>query len=265
MMLVLGSALVEQVAHPQIGAAVGQQSVYRSDPWGRLTRSLDSLQKWVYGGEAALAEGRRLRELHKDIQGVDDQGRRYHALSAEPYAWVFLTAFDRAITMARYFDTPYDRAGQERLYAEILRLGRILRVPDRVVPQTVSEYWDYFDDMVAHTLENHPTCHDVLRTALGVQAPPFVPRSLRAAWVPVGWSSGRFNHFLMVGTLPPALRAKLGLSWTAQDERRLRRIGRVIAETVPLLPERVRYLPIAYHAREAARSRARLEIALRGR
>src|SRR3954447_13571437 len=92
MLLVLGGALVMQVMHPQIGAAVGHQSVYRTDPWGRLTRSLTSLQLWVYGGPEAIKEGRRLRELNKPISGVDDQGRRSPALSPEPYAWVFLSA-----------------------------------------------------------------------------------------------------------------------------------------------------------------------------
>src|SRR5690349_1949008 len=36
LMFLLGGGLIMQVMHPAIGAAVGQQSVYRSDPWGRL-------------------------------------------------------------------------------------------------------------------------------------------------------------------------------------------------------------------------------------
>jgi hypothetical protein len=39
----------------------------------------------------------------------------------------------------------------------------------------------------------------------------------------------------------------------------------VIGRTTPLLPERVRYMPIAYRARQAARARQRLERALAGR
>lgn len=252
LMFVLGGALIMQVMHPAIGAAVGEQSVYKTDPWGRLTRSITSLQTWVYGGAGAIEEGRRLREMHKDISGVDHQGRKYHALSAEPYAWVHLTAFERAVTMARYFGEPYTPEEERLVYAEILQLGRILQVPERMFPPTVEDYWRYFADMVDHTLEDHPTAHDVLEVARSVGPPPFVPGPLRRAWRPLGLTSGRVNVFVTVGTLPPAVRDKLGLSWTARDERRLRRLGRAVAAITPRLPERVRYMPIAYQARQAA-------------
>ncbi|MGV9774388.1 oxygenase MpaB family protein [Streptosporangium sp. NPDC003464] len=263
LMLLLGGALVMQVMHPAVGAAIGDHSVYRADPWGRLTRSLTSLQTWVYGGAEAIDEGRRLREMHKDIQGTDAQGRRYHALSAEPYAWVHLTAFERAVTMAEYFGRPYTPQEERRLYEEVIHLGRILRVPERMFPATVDDYWRYFHDMVDTTLENHPTAHDVLRTALTVGPPPIMPAALRGLWGPLGLTSGRVNHFVTVGTLPPAVRQKLGLAWTARDEMRLRRLGRAVAATVPRLPERARYMPIAYRARQAARARERLVRAMR--
>ncbi|MFI6324141.1 oxygenase MpaB family protein [Nonomuraea sp. NPDC050556] len=246
LMFVLGGALILQVMHPAIGAAVGEQSVYKTDPWGRLSRSITSLQTWVYGGAGAIEEGRRLREMHKDISGIDSQGRKYHALSAEPYAWVHLTAFERAVTMARYFGEPYTPEEERRVYAEILQLGAILQVPERMFPPTVEDYWAYFDDMVEHTLEDHPTAHDVLDVARSVGPPPHVPRAL---WKPVGLGSGRLNVFVTTGTLPPAVREKLGLAWTARDERRLRALGRTVAAVAPRLPERVRYLPIAYRAR----------------
>ncbi|GAA3838808.1 oxygenase MpaB family protein [Sphaerisporangium flaviroseum] len=263
LLFLLGGALIMQVMHPAVGAAVGEHSIYRTDPWGRLTRSLTSLQKWVYGGPEAIAEGHRLRELHKDIKGVDERGRKYHALSAEPYAWVHLTAFERSVTMARYFGEPLSKDEQRRTYQEIIHLGRILRVPERMFPPTVDDYWRYFDDMVDNTLENHPTAHDVLRVTRTAGAPPMVPKSFHAFWKPIGMTSGRMNHFVTVGTLPPAVRDKLRLSWTKRDERRLRAFGRTVAAAFPRLPERVRYMPIAYYARRAARSRERLSQALR--
>ncbi|GAA2882649.1 oxygenase MpaB family protein [Streptosporangium fragile] len=263
LMFLLGGALIMQVMHPAVGAAVGEHSIYRTDPWGRLTRSLTSLQTWVYGGRQAIEEGRRLRDLHKDIQGVDPQGRKYHALSAEPYAWVHLTAFERSVTMSRYFGEPLTRDQERSFYEEVIRLGRILRVPERMFPPTVEDYWRYFDDMVENTLEDHPTAHDVLETMLAVGPPPTLPVPLRALWRPLGLTSGRVNYFVTVGTLPDGVRRKLGLSWTARDEARLRRLGRAVAATVPHLPERARYMPIAYHARQAARARERLTRAMR--
>ncbi|MFD1936177.1 MULTISPECIES: oxygenase MpaB family protein [Nonomuraea] len=257
-LLVAGSALVLQTMHPAVGAAVAEHSTYRQDPWGRLTRTLTSVQKWVYGGPEAEREGLRLREIHSRISGTDERGRSYHALNGEAYAWVHLTLFERFVVLNRYFGTPYSREKERRLYAESRQLGRILRVPEREVPPTLDDFWPYFDRMVAERLEAHPTALEVLATMRGTPAPPMVPRPLRGIWRPVGMGSGEFNSFVTVGTLPPAVREVLGLHWSQKDERRLRRLGRAVAALTPRLPERVRYMPIAYRARRAARDRREL-------
>ncbi|MEU4328271.1 oxygenase MpaB family protein [Nonomuraea dietziae] len=257
-LLVAGSALVLQTMHPAVGAAVAEHSTYKQDPWGRLNRTLTSVQKWVYGGAEGIEEGRRLREIHAPISGTDEQGRSYHALNGEAYAWVHLTLFERYITLHRYFGTPYSAEQERALYAESQQLGRILRVPGREVPPTIEEFWPYFDEMIAERLEPHPTALEVLATMRGTPVPPMVPRVLRRLWAPVGMGSGEFNHFVTVGTLPPAVREVLGLSWSARDERRLRRLGRAVAALTPHLPERARYLPVAYRARRAARRRREL-------
>ncbi|MFD6986541.1 oxygenase MpaB family protein, partial [Streptomyces sp. NPDC059956] len=92
-LLMLPAAFTLQVAHPAIGAGVDEHSVFRTDPWGRGERSLRSVQLWVYGGADAAAEGRRVRRLHKEIQGTDTRGRRYHSLDPACYAWVHATGF----------------------------------------------------------------------------------------------------------------------------------------------------------------------------
>jgi len=251
-LLVAGSALVIQTMHPAVGAAVAEHSTYRDDPWGRLSRTLTSVQTWVYGGADGPEEGRRLRETHKEISGVDERGRSYHALNGEAWAWVHLSLFERFITLNRYFGTPFTPDQERRFYAESRRLGAILRVPEREMPADVEEFRGYFTAMLADRLEPHPTALDVLDALRGAPAPPGLPAPLRGLWTPVGRASGRLSFFVTVGTLPPAAREKLGLTWSASEERRLRRLGRAVAGLTPRLPERLRYLPIAYRARRAA-------------
>ncbi|MGP4098705.1 oxygenase MpaB family protein [Nonomuraea sp. KM90] len=258
-LLVAGSALVLQTMHPAVGAAVAEHSTYKDDPWGRLERTLASVQKWVYAGPGGPAEGQRLRELHKPISGVDERGRHYHALNGEAWAWVHLTLFERFIALNRYFGTPFTREQEKRLYAESRQLGAILRVPERELPDDLEAFWRYFDDMVAERLEAHPTALDVLSVMRGTPAPPGLPAPLRRLWTPVGAGAGEFNYFITVGTLPSAVRRKLGLRWTAREERRLRHLGHAVAMLTPRLPERLRYMPIAYHARKAARGSRRVE------
>ena len=253
-LLVLGGALIMQTMHPSIGHAVAERSVYKTDPWGRLERSLNSLQKWVYAGRGALEEGERLRAMHKAFRGTDDRGTSYSALDPEPWAWVHLTAFERGLTLERYFTLPEQRIDQHVLYPEILKLGRILQVPEDQLPPTVEDYWRYFDDMVATTLEAHPTARDVLDRMTETPPPKFIPPAIRAAWRPFGMTAGRFQRFITVGTFPPAIRKMFDLEWSEDDERKLQRIGRAIGSVFPRLPERLRYLPIAYRARKEARA-----------
>ena len=253
-LLVLGGALIMQTMHPSIGHAVAERSVYRTDPWGRLERSLISLQKWVYAGEGALEEGNRLRAMHKAFRGTDGRGTSYSALDPEPWAWVHLTAFERGITLERYFTLPEQRQDDHALYEEVLHLGRILQVPEEQLPPTVEDYWKYFDEMVATTLEAHPTAVDVLERMTETPPPKFIPPAIRAAWRPFGMTAGRFQRFITVGTFPPVIRKMFDLEWSDDDERKLQRIGRAIATVMPRLPERLRYLPMAYRARKAARA-----------
>ena len=66
---------------------------------------------------------------------------------------------------------------------------------------------------------------------------------------------GRLHVFVTVGLLPPAARDRLGVPWMLRDERRLCRFGAVVRTLVPLLPERLRYLPTARAARAAGNRR----------
>jgi uncharacterized protein (DUF2236 family) len=85
--LVLPGPMVVQVAHPMVGAGVGEHSVFRTDPWGRLLHSMASTLALVYGGDDAVAAGRGLQQVHRAIRGVDERGRRYPALHPQAYAW----------------------------------------------------------------------------------------------------------------------------------------------------------------------------------
>ncbi|RSN71299.1 oxygenase MpaB family protein [Actinomadura sp. WAC 06369] len=258
------SVFILQTMHPAIGAVVDRLSSFRTDPVGRAMRSFASVQTWVYGGQEAIDEGRRLREMHKPLSAVDEDGNRHHALSAEPWAWVHLTGFYAAVTASRYFaPEPMGDEEQRRVYEEFLDLGRILRVPERMFPATVADYWDYFDDMVENTLVPHKVALEVLGSMDKV--PPNVPARLRPMVAPLSLVGGRLGRLITVGTLPPAARDKLGLSWSASDERRLRAVAAVIGRGTPLLPERLRYMPIAYRAREAARAQEKLRKVLADR
>lgn len=255
-LLTLPGALTMQVAHPAVGAGVDQHSVFRTDPWGRGVRSVNSVLLWVYGGEEGIDEGRRLRELHKTIQGVDAHGRRYHALTPDYYAWVHATGFPSFRHGQRYLGRrPWTDAEERQLYAEWLQVGRVLGIDDRDMPQTLEEFWPYWHRMLAEEIEPTAVVRELVEPDTGLPPPPLGPAPVRAA-LRVGWPLAaplfaRLRRFATIGLMPPDARRALDLPWTPRQEKRLRRLGRVVAHVVPLLPERLRYLPYARRARQA--------------
>lgn len=261
--LTTGAAFALQVMHPSVGTVVGEHSVFRTDAIGRALRSIASVMTWVYGGEEALAEGDRLRAMHAPLRSTDADGVRHTALASGPWAWIILTAPYAYDVGTRYFSRrPLSRDDQETLYAEITQLARNLHVADKEIPPSHDAYLAYFDDVVEHTLVAHPTVYEFLEASRRIPPPPALPAVLRPLWRVVAWAPGKLQHFVTVGTLPRRAREKLGLRWTARDERLLRVIGRVIAHLVPLLPERLRYFPIAYEARRVEHARHALRTAL---
>ncbi|MEU6163277.1 oxygenase MpaB family protein [Streptomyces tanashiensis] len=256
-LLMLPAALTLQVAHPAIGAGVDDHSVFRTDPWGRGERSLRSLQLWIYGGEEAAREGRRLRELHRTIQGTDAHGRRYHALTPAYYSWVHATGFPVYRHGLRLLARPLTEAQERQLYAEWLQVGRILGIHDRDMPQTIEAFWPYYRKVLAEEIEATAVVRELLDTDLPLPAPDRGPLPLRLAlrllWPVLRRPFLRARAFLTVGLMPPDAREAIGLEWTDAQERALRRFARVVRVVVPVLPERLRYLPLARKAREAAR------------
>jgi uncharacterized protein (DUF2236 family) len=119
--------------------------------------------------------------------------------------------------------------------------------------------------MIDNVLENHPTAHHVLAAAADSPPMPGFPAALSWMWSPIAATGAKVNRLLTVGTLPPAARAKLGLSWTALDEQALHHLGRVAGQVNVRLPERLRYLPIAYRARQAEVAQRRLADSLESR
>ncbi|HEY9437913.1 MAG TPA: oxygenase MpaB family protein, partial [Streptomyces sp.] len=178
-LLMLPAALTLQVAHPAVGAGVDEHSVFRTDPWGRGERSVRSLQLWVYGGEEAAEEGRRLRRLHRTIRGTDTRGRPYNALDPATYAWVHATGFPVYRHAVRYLVRPLTGAQERALYAEWLRVGRVLGIDDRDMPQTIEAFWPYYRRMLADEIEATVVVRELTATDRPVPPPDRGPLPLR--------------------------------------------------------------------------------------
>lgn len=237
-----GRTFVMQVAHPAVGAGVNEFSAFRSDPWKRIEQITQSGIRYLYRGEAAsLEEGRRLRRIHQGIQGVDSRGRRYHSLDPDVYGWVHTVFFDSIVSAHALFGEPLDRAQQERLFEEWREGGRVFGLRDQDMPASVDDYWSGYADAIEHTLEYNPVMDWILRGE-GVPKPPGLARLPDAVWARVWRPWARLQRGLILGTLPPAFRAKIAAQqpWSERDQRRFDRFARFVRRAVPRLPERWR-------------------------
>ncbi len=256
--LTAGSAFLLQTMEPTIAAVVDEHSTFRTDPMGRAVRSVASVMMWIYGGEEALAEADRLRHMHASLNTVDRHGVRHSALASGPWAWVLHTGVFAFTEGNRYFGrTPLSEQDKEQYYQEVVQLMRNFSVAPKEIPPTYAEWLTFFTETVAN-FEPTGVAHDYLRVIRTIAPPTFWPRALTPLWKLAATPVGRLQYFFTVGTTPDPVRRKLGLSWSATDEFTLRALGWTIGRTIPLLPERLRYFPIAYEARRLERDRARL-------
>ncbi|MET0838080.1 MAG: oxygenase MpaB family protein [Marmoricola sp.] len=245
-------ALVLQVAYPMVGAGVGEHSVYKTDPWGRLYRSLKSLMTQIYGSERAVAEGRRLQELHRGIKGVDAQGRRYSALNPEAFYWVHATVLEGALVFQEKFDRPLSADEVDRIYDEWRRVGLMLGLRESDLPADIDGFWRRWDD-IRSRLENNPVVQDVLHN--GPKKPRWLPLPQR--WLDaLNRPAMKLQRDIATWTLDDDLCETFGLApLTAAERRRLERLARITRLLGRLLPDPVRFpLPI-YIARRRAMAR----------
>ncbi|MEW1671926.1 oxygenase MpaB family protein [Streptomyces noursei] len=240
--------LLLQVAHPVVGAGVSDHSTFRTEPWQRLLRTVGSLGTVIYGGQAAAtAEARRLIEVHRRMKGTDARGRRYHALHPEAYHWVHATLVRGPVEALRLFGPGLTAAQTEEYYREMRDVGRVWGLKEHHLPPDWPAFCAYYDRMVAERLELNDAVRDVLAELARPQKPPvrWVPAVL---WRPCAALAARYALLVTVGTLPPVLRERFQLPWTARHERRLRRFARVVRCLMAPVPPPLRIAPSLFLA-----------------
>ncbi|MFW0785839.1 oxygenase MpaB family protein [Gordonia sp. CPCC 206044] len=250
-----GAAFVMQVMHPVIGDVVGEYSVFRTDPLGRAIRSIDSVLRWVYGGQEAIEEGKRLRRMHRPLQMRNAEGRHISALNPEAYQWVIATAFPTSLSSAPLIlGREFTEDEEAEVFRDNRRIAKIVQVPMRGYPETIEEFWPYYEDMVENRLTAHPVALELVaqmqaapRLDCAVPAPlvRFANSVAKVASVPVQ----KLNYLTTIGVMDPRVREILGVTWTDSEQRELERIHTAIRFAYRTLPERLTYFPLAYHAR----------------
>jgi uncharacterized protein (DUF2236 family) len=209
-----GRALLLEVAHPLVAAGVAEHSSFRTDPFGRLQRTLDAMSKLTFADRAtALAAARRVAQSHQRVQGVLVErvgpfaaGTPYHGRDPELVRWVWATLVDTSLVVYEAFVAPLSADDREAFYAEQGVLARLLGVPVEGVPACYADFRRYFDTL----LESESL-------SVGAQAREIAQAVLRP---PGGFGDSGTLRMLTAALLPPRLREAFALPW---DEARAAR------------------------------------------
>jgi uncharacterized protein (DUF2236 family) len=236
--------LLLQVAHPTVDAGVAEFSDFEERPWDRLLRTVDYVSLLVYGGDDAVAAGRRLRELHKRFRGIRPDGTHYSALEPAAYAWVHATLLDTYVRTNARFGRAMTRHEVERFYREYRGLGRLIGVRERDLPPTWPEFCAYFESTARTALVRTCSVQRVLATVHSVAPPPMpIPdRMWRAIRMPARralWLGG-------IGLMDPWLRRQLGIHWTPLDAAQFRALSVASRALGPFMPPELKIMGPAH-------------------
>lgn len=145
-------ALLMQAAHPAALTGVAEHSAYDTDPLGRLERTTRWLTITSFGStEAIEIEARRVREMHKRVEGDFEQRSgertRYSASDPRYLLWVhcaFTDSFLRAHQELGY-SLPQ---GADRYVREWSKSAQPLGL--KTAPQSEAELLDVMENFARH-------------------------------------------------------------------------------------------------------------------
>jgi uncharacterized protein (DUF2236 family) len=247
------AAAILQVAHPLVAAGVGEHSSYRTDPWGRLYRTLDLTTRITFGStEVADKAARAIQMAHKRVHGELpwDAGRfpagtPYNANDPELQMWVHATLVATGLTVYTRWVAPLTISEQTRYYEEQKTLGEAFGVPREMQPPTLGDFFDYYDEMLeSNALASTPVLHEVTRSIMQ----PSLPLRGRPLTDAV--------RLATAGLMTPRWRRELGLEWGPGRERVLDASRVVLRRALPLLPSVMREFPGARMADRRVRAAA---------
>jgi uncharacterized protein (DUF2236 family) len=239
-----GRALLLQLAHPWIAAAIVEHSRALADPVGRFHRTFGVMFTIVFGTTGqALAAARRLHRRHAAISGVLAEGvgpfatgSAYRANDVAALRWVHATLTDSALVAHELVHPSLSVDERERYWIEARLFGSFFGIPQAAMPQSWSDFVAYFEAMCQSDVL---TVSDAAREIAGEVLAGAGSRLRTPIWY----------RALTARLLPSRLRQGFGLRSGELERRASERALAVLRLVYPFMPGRLRHVGPYHEAR----------------
>lgn len=246
------AALLLQVAHPLIALGVARHSDFRTDPFGRLRRTLATTMDLVFGdGPTAEAAVRRLNRVHAGVRGPTEGeaaeltgAGAYRALDPALLLWVQVTLIVTSVKAYRRWVGEVTDAEADAFWQEARSVGVRMGIPLRASPADWAALLDYWQRMLAPDGPVQVTAEARAMAPLIVRPPlPIAP----------GWA---VDVLALPGLalLPPHVRAAYAIPWSDGRERLAGLVATGVRAWTRCVPSAWRAMPQARTAERRTRA-----------
>lgn len=217
-------AAILQVCDPRVAAGVASYSTFKTDPFGRLDRTLDAMLTISFAAPERREQMlEHLRRGHARVTGTTAGGQAYDANDPELQYWVLATLVDTTFEVERRYVGVMRRQDRERFFQESKLIARAFGVPDEVIPEDLDAFRAYVSHQFA-TLEPSDDTREITKALMqpGLRWVPDV------SLVPLNWVTAEL--------LPARLRRLLEIDDLNRAELGAVRGARMVARsTLPRL------------------------------
>ncbi|HVG77766.1 MAG TPA: oxygenase MpaB family protein [Patescibacteria group bacterium] len=237
-------ALLVMAAHPVAFAGFFAHTGALDDPYARLERTATVMNAIAFGTRAqADRMTAHVRSMHRRVRGTLSAaagpfpaGTPYRGDDPEHLLWILGALAESAMLVYAKYARTLSRDEKDELWRDYRVVGRLFGLRERDMPQDAAGFEAYMAGRYASPeLVVTPQAREL---AIGIVLRPPVPLHLRPVL--------ELANQITVGLLPPRVREQYGFSWDPLRAVALHGGAEYVKRVVvPVLPERVRMLPLA--------------------
>jgi uncharacterized protein (DUF2236 family) len=237
-------ALLLMAAHPVAFQGFFAHTGALDDPYARLARTAQVMDAVAFGTRHdADRLTRRVRRMHARVRGALTEaagpfpaGTPYRGDDPDLLLWILAALADSALLVYDKYVRRLDDDERDAIWRDYRIVGHHFGLTDADMPASIAEFDGYMADMLGSDVL-HVT-DQARELAIDIVLRPPVPLHLRPVLELVNQTT--------VGLLPGRVRRMYGFTWDPLRSVALHGGAKYIRRVlVPVLPERVRTVPVA--------------------